>query len=91
MRLSERLGSAGEDRVHRSGADSRAEQLLAELHHVTPGDAVAYRERRDGRLETGSKRALGDLCRQLAARALTTAWATYSVTLVLGELDLDHG
>ena len=63
--LGERVAGAGEDRVDRARADPRAEQLLAQLDHVAARDAVAHRERRDGRLKTGPERALGDLRRQL--------------------------
>ena len=89
--LGERVAGAREDRVDRAGADPRAEQLLAELHDITARDTVAHRERRDGRLKTRAERALGDLRRQLAARALTAAGAAHPLAAMLGHLTVITG
>jgi hypothetical protein len=89
--LSQRLAGASEDRVHRPRADPRAEQLLAELHNITARDTVASREGRDGRVKTGTKRALGNLGRQHAACLLTAARAAHPSSTMLGDMDLCHG
>ena len=52
------VGGAREDGVDRAGADARAEELFAELDHVAAAHAVAYRQRRDSRLQTRPESAI---------------------------------
>ena len=65
--LLERVAAAGKDRVDRAGREPRAEQLLAQLDHVTARDPIADRQGHDRRLQPGPERAASDLGRQLGA------------------------
>ena len=48
-----------------AGADARAEELFGELDHIAAGDAVAHRQRRDGRLQARAEGAASELGGQL--------------------------
>jgi hypothetical protein len=88
--LKERLGGTSEDRIDRPTADTGREELLAELHDITPGDAVADRERRERPLKPGSERAPGDLGGHLDTPASPTARAARALAAMLDHLDLDR-
>jgi hypothetical protein len=88
--LLERVGDAGEDRIDRAGTDPRPIQLLAQLDDITTRDAVAHRQRRDGRLQPRTKRAGRDLAGKLCPTPAATTRAAHTLTAMLGHRDRDH-
>jgi hypothetical protein len=88
--VGQRRGGPRENRVHRARADTRAEQLFQELHGISAGDAVAYRERRYGRVQTRPEGASRHPLRQLGAAPTATGRAANALAAVLAHTHRDR-
>ncbi len=90
LRLCERLAHMLHDRVERPGRKLDSEQLAHQLGAVAAGDAVANRERRDGRLQARPEGAMWHVGRQLGTRLGSTGRAAQPMQTVLGHGDRDR-
>ncbi len=59
----QRVRGAGQDRLDRASANTRAEELFAELHDISAADAVTHRQRRHGRLQARPERGASNRAR----------------------------
>ncbi len=83
--------SAPQDRVDRPGGEPGAEQLPAELDRVAARDAVADRQRCDGRFEPRTERARAHRSRQLGARGGPAVRAAQAMEPMLAHPHRDLG